>query len=171
MRNILVVVDMQNDFRPSDDVVKRVVSKIEKYIANGSYIYLTMDSHNDKVYNKMLESRLYEKHCVYGTSGFELIPEVGKAIALHGVKSTVIYKSGFGSYELANRILRDCTADDTIEICGVATEVCVVSNALMIRSVLYNHEIIVDHRAVGAIDEERGNAALDVMRSCNITVI
>ena len=167
----LVVIDMQNDFRPNDTVLRNVLSKIEKYKNRGAYIYLTMDRHYDSVYDEMLESRMYSKHCITGTDGFNLIPEVGKAIALYGTKVQTVYKSGFGSKELVDRISRDCGANDKIEICGVATEVCVVTNALMLRSALFNHEIIVDSGAVGAINDERGNSALDVMRSCNITVI
>lgn len=167
----LVVVDMQNDFRPNDTVVKNVLSKIEKYKAKGGYIYLTMDRHYDNAYGNILESKMYPRHCIFGTDGFNLIPEIGDSIALYGTKVKVIYKSGFGSSELVSRVLWDCGADDKIEVCGVATEVCVVSNALMLRSALYNHEIIVDRNAVGAINDERGNSALDVMRSCNITVV
>lgn len=170
MSDKLVIIDMQNDFHPSDEVIKRVVEKIEKYKSNKCKIYMTMDTHRADSYNTLPESKKYQIHCVMGTDGHALVDDVGKALALYRHDCTICYKNSFGSTELVNALLRDCVPGDRIEICGVCTDICVISNALMIRSALYKNEVYVDSAATEGTTVDAANAAFAVMRNCNIIV-
>ena len=170
MSDKLVIVDMQNDFHPSDEVIKRVVEKIEKYKSNKCKIYMTMDTHDADEYGTLPESKKYSIHCVMGTDGHALVGDVGKALALYRHDCTICYKNSFGSTELVNALLRDCVPGDRIEICGVCADICVISNALMIRSALYKNEVFVDSEATEGTTVDAENAAFTVMRNCNIIV-
>ena len=170
MSDRLVIIDMQNDFHPSDTVVQKIVEKIEKYKLNKCKIYMTMDTHNMDEYDSLPESKKYPIHCVDGTSGHALVDKVGLALALYRHDCTICYKNSFGSTELVNALLRDCVLGDRIEICGVCTDICVVSNALMIRSALYKNEVFVDSSATEGTTVDAANAAFTVMRNCNIIV-
>lgn len=170
MSDKLVIIDMQNDFHPSDEVIKRVVEKIEKYKSNKCKIYMTMDTHSADSYDTFPESEKYPIHCVMGTDGHALVDDVGKALALYRHDCTICYKNSFGSTELVNALLRDCVPGDRIEICGVCTDICVISNALMIRSALYKNEVFVDSEATEGTTVDAENAAFAVMRNCNIIV-
>ena len=170
MSDKLVIVDMQNDFHPSGEVIKRVVEKIEKYKSNKCKIYMTMDTHDADEYGTLPESKKYPIHCVMGTDGHALVGDVGKALALYRHDCTICYKNSFGSTELVNALLRDCVPGDRIEICGVCADICVISNALMIRSALYKNEVYVDSAATEGTTMDAANAAFAVMRNCNIIV-
>ena len=80
MSDKLVIIDMQNDFHPSDAVVQKIVEKIEKYKSNKCKIYMTMDTHNMDEYCSLPESKKYPIHCVDGTSGHALVDKVGLAL-------------------------------------------------------------------------------------------
>lgn len=173
---ILVVVDMQEDFNPSKAVRERVVSKIEKAIANKDYIYFTMDTHDAEGYDNTAESVVYPLHCVPNTDGYNIVPEVGEAIAGY-FSHRVILKNTFSSWELCEQIADSMDylliEDTTVEICGVATDVCVLNIALALRNMLSskNMTIAVDSHACEGVTEEAHNAALLVMRNNCINVI
>lgn len=170
MPDKLVIIDMQNDFHPSDTVIKRVVEKIEKYKSNKCKIYMTMDTHDAGEYDYLPESKKYPIHCVKGTNGHALVDDVGTALALYRHDCTICYKNSFGSTELVNALLQDCVPGDKIEICGVCTDICVVTNALMIRAALYKNEVYVDSSATEGTTADAANAAFAIMRNCNIIV-
>ncbi len=170
MSDKLVIIDMQNDFHPSDEVTKRVVEKIEKYKSNKCKIYMTMDAHDADEYGTLPESKKYPIHCVEGTNGHALVDAVGTALALYRHDCTICYKNSFGSTELVNALLQDCVPGDKIEICGICTDICVVTNALMIRAALYKNEVYVDSSATEGTTTDAANAAFTVMRNCNIIV-
>lgn len=170
MYDKLIVIDMQNDFSPSEQVIRKVVDKIEKYKSNRCKIYLTMDTHNYDEYPLLEESKKYQPHCIVGTLGHELVSDVGTALALYRKNCKIYYKNSFGCIELVNSLLSDCCPEDKIEICGVCTDICVISNALMIRSALNRNKIYVDSSAVGGSTPEASSAALSVMERCGIIV-
>lgn len=170
MGDKLIVIDMQNDFSPSESVIKRVVEKIERYKSNRCEIYITMDSHSYDEYSLLEESKKYTPHCIVGTIGHELVSDVGSALALYRHDCKIYYKNSFGSMDLVNALLQDCCKDDKIEICGVCTDICVISNALMIRSALNKNKIYIDSSAVEGSTPEASRAALSVMERCGIIV-
>lgn len=170
-RSKLVVIDMQKDFRPSESVVKAVCDKIEKYKSHNCKIYVTMDMHNPDTYPNSLEAKMFQPHCIRGTDGSSLVDDVGYAMALYRHESKFFEKESFGCQELIKTLVEDCKDGDTIEICGVCSDICVVSNAIMIKGALNNHELFVDSQATEGTSEEANKAALFVMRSCGVTVL
>jgi nicotinamidase-related amidase len=174
--NSLVIIDLQEDFisgtfanPKAQKVVNNIVTKTKRAIHEHWNIYVTMDSHVQLTYKHMAESKQYDMHCEKGTSGANLCSELGKLLAgyehLH-----VIEKSTFGSFDLLNALHNYSEDSGTIEICGLCTDICVISNALMIRSACPMSEIIVDADACAGTSEEAHNAALEVMGNNSIVV-
>lgn len=167
--NQLVAIDMQEDFHPSDEVTARVVEKINHAIANHEPIYLTMDVHSSNEYPKYRESKYYPLHCEAGMPGHYLVGPVGEAIALYKRKY-IFEKNTFGSAELVDYLIGSTVPDDTIELCGVCTDICVISNALMIRAMLPFNRIVIDAAACQGSTPELHRAALEVMKKNAIEV-
>lgn len=181
MKKILVVVDMQNDFITGElpasggiEIIPRIVDKIK----NGNYskIYFTKDVHHDWIYKDTLEGQVIPPHCFAGTEGSNIIPQISE-LNMPVEKCEVISKDTFGSSFLSNRILSYVTneianeEDYSIEICGVCTDICVVSNALILREFFPSIPIIVDSSCCAGTTIDAHKAALTVMRSCLIEVI
>lgn len=183
MNKILVVVDMQNDFitgslgtPEAQAIVPKVVEKIKNF--DGT-IMLTQDTH-DKNYLDTQEGKLLPiVHCIRGTDGCNICSEVYDAITQELID--VFEKETFGSERLVKYLQEDFVAlqeDDDyekpiseIELCGVCTDICVVSNALLIKAFLPEVKIVVDSSCCAGVTPERHEAALEVMRSCQIEVI
>lgn len=147
-------------------------------------------------FKNYLESKEGEKlpieHCIIGTNGWELNCEIKKCLYErldNGLKVVEIYKPTFGS---VCRVIGDGGYGDTtlvenileleqgtekpipmeIEMCGFCTDICVVSNALILKAFTYDFaEITVDSSCCAGVTPEKHEAALDVMRSCQINVI
>lgn len=170
---ILIVVDMQNDFvtgvlgtKEAQSIVPNVVNKVEQYRKDQMIIY-TRDSHFDKYYENSQEGKyLPIKHCIYGTNGHELIPELLKKEPRHGF---VIDKDKFGYINWAEDLVQYNITQ--IELCGVCTDICVVSNALILKATFPEVPIIVDAKCCAGATPEKHKAALEVMKSCQIDVI
>ena len=168
----LVVVDMQNDFiygslgSPlTQNVVDNVVAKVAEYKANDDMIIFTRDTHH-KDYLKTPEGKkLPVEHCIRDTEGWEIIPELNPNDLY--TKCVIIDKSIFGSVELMNYF----DDNDEIEFCGVCTDICVVSNALMAKSFYPDAKISVDPNACAGTSIANHISAIDVMRSCQIDII
>lgn len=170
MYDKLVIIGMQNDSTPSENVIRRVVEKIEKYKSNKCKIYIAMDTHKYDEYSLLEESKKYAPHCILGTFGHQLVSDVGTALALYRHDCKIYYKDSFGCTEMVNDLLSDCFPEDKIEICGVCVDTDVVSNALMIRSALNRNKIYIDSSAVDGSTSESAEAAFAVMRRCGIVV-
>ena len=146
---ILIVVDMQNDFinaekgalpiqqdeALTDKMISNIDKKIREYLKDKeNYIFFTKDTHSldPEVRNKYIEAREFPRHCLLDTWGWEIIDEL-KGYANH---FNTIWKSTFGSKALINRIkgLADFTKIESIELVGVCTDICVLSNAIMLRN-------------------------------------
>ena len=180
-KRILVVVDMQNDFitgplgnEETKAVLGNVMKKLEAFGETYDKIYFTKDTHFDD-YDKTLEGeRLPVKHCTHGTAGWALCPEIIMAIGrLPKIVPTVTVRKGtFGSIGLTD-MLREVIQDktDIIELVGVCTDICVVSNALLLRACFPNNVIRVDSKCCAGTSVEAHYAALKVMQSCQIDII
>ena len=161
----LIVIDMQNDFvygkfgaPEAQTIVPVIQSKIDSEDPK-KIIYLE-DEHED-TYSYTEESRIYESHCEPNSRGRESVFKNRKENIL--VKDTFGYDYFFESTNIMN--------GDTIEICGVCTDICVISNALILRSLYPCSRIIVDAKACAGTTPEKHRAALEVMKSCAIDVI
>ncbi len=173
MRKILVVIDMQNDFidgalgtREAVAIVDNVIEKIKLYPAEN--IYATRDTHMDNYLSTNEGKHLPVVHCVKNTEGWKLNKRV--ALALGDAK--IIDKPTFGSEELAEMLKAENDREELeIEIVGLCTDICVVSNALILKAAMPEINISVDSKCCAGVTVESHRAALETMKMCQIDVI
>lgn len=170
MKKLLVVVDMQNDFidgslgsQDAQMIVPNVVDKINSWDGDIAY---TLDTHFDNYLETSEGKHLPIKHCIQETHGHELNYNVLSAI-VNIPYAKRFEKTRFGSVSLAQWSV----IYDYIEIVGLCTDICVVSNALLIKAYNSEAEIIVDSNCCAGVTKERHMAALKTMESCQITII
>lgn len=176
---VLVVVDMQNDFvtgplgtKEAVEIIPNIKERIEKYKNDYSLILFTRDTHYSDYLDTLEGKKLPIKHCLYETPGWCIVDELYP----FSHSDRIVNKLTFGSTELPDRILdwgRDIGERklESIELCGVCTDICVVSNALLLRANYTQTPIIVHADCCAGTTPEMHAKALDVMRSCQITVI
>lgn len=173
MKNILVVVDMQKDFVDgalgSGEAVAIVPAVCEKIKAFDGEIFVTYDTHGEN-YAETNEGRnLPVPHCIEGTDGWQLDKDVAKA--LEGKEYTAVRKPTFGSAELPG-LIKSAAGDEefTVELIGLCTDICVVSNALLIKAAFPEIDISVDSACCAGVSRETHDAALSTMKCCQIKV-
>ena len=173
MKKILIVVDMQNDFidgalgtAEAKAIVQPVIDKIKEY--DQKNIWATRDSHGENYLNTQEGRRLPVKHCIRGTKGWEIAVEIAAAMP----EAVVIDKPSFGSVELADRLAALADREDIeLELIGLCTDICVVSNALNLKARMPEVPISVDAAGCAGVTRESHRAALETRRMCQITVI
>lgn len=173
MRKILVVVDMQNDFidgtlgtAEAAAIVPHVVEKMGEY--DPWNIYLTRDTHYENYLETQEGRNLPVKHCIQGTHGWQLRDEVAAAAG----NATIIDKPTFGSNRLAGLLMVERAQEGLeIEVVGLCTDICVVSNALLLKAAMPEVPITVDAGCCAGVTPEKHKAALETMKSCQIRVI
>ena len=172
MRRILIVVDMQKDFvngalgtKEAVAIVPAVVDKIRQYEKEN--IFVTRDTHQKDYLTTQEGRKLPVEHCIEGTPGWELDPTVAEAVQ----GAAIVNKPTFGSTELMN-IIREISekGEISIELIGLCTDICVVSNALLLKAAVPEVEISVDASCCAGVTPEKHEAALETMRSCQIQV-
>ena len=166
---VLVVVDMQRDFIDGSlgtpeavAIVPRVIEKIKEYENAGDMVIYTKDTHLENYLDTREGRHLPVRHCIKGTPGHDIHEEI-----LRG-HTAVFEKLTFGSVELAD-YLSDIDFDE-IEFVGLCTDICVVSNALMIKAHFPEREVSVDSACCAGVTPETHSAALTTMKMCQITV-
>lgn len=173
---VLVVIDMQNDFitgaLPSEDakkIVKPVAERIMLAHERGEQVIFTRDMHFDNYEHTNEGRHIPKRHCVYQTDGFELHPIVEEARGMHDI---MINKPAFGSIALAETLAgAELSADAAIELIGICTDICVISNALLLRSYLPEQRIQVNSRLCAGTSVANHENALNIMRGCCIDII
>jgi len=177
MKNkILIVIDMQNDFidgalgtKEAVEIVPYVKEKIKEYKDNNYPVIFTKDTHFDTYLSTLEGKNLPVPHCIINTPGWRIREELDP-----DDKTYVIDKYTFGFIEFEKWLIdRNIIIDgDTeIELCGLCTDICVISNALILRAYYPNTKIIVDSKATAGVTPETKEAALTTMKMCQITVI
>ena len=179
MRDVLVVIDMQNDFitgplgsSMAKSIVPKVVKKIREF---DGLVLATQDTHDDLYLDSQEGKMLPAPHCISGSEGWNLHPYVQKAIYRRhdlSVRDPIIQKNTFGSILLAD-FLSDMNEKGElgdVTLIGVCTDICVASNAILLKTFLPEVKIIVDAACCASITENRHDAALRTMRSCQIIV-
>lgn len=174
MKKVLVVVDMQNDFidgalgtPEAQAIIDNAVEKIENF--NGE-IFVTYDTHYENYSNTLEGKKLPVPHCIKGTSGWELNPKIADVLSVKKYKS--VEKLTFGSVDLPNLIKKAIEGEKAeITLIGLCTDICVVSNALLLKANFLDNEIFVDASCCAGVTPETHNAALDTMRCCQINII
>lgn len=170
MKKLLIVVDMQKDFidgslgtKEALAIVPNVKKKIEEYEAEEDDILFTLDTHEENYLDTQEGKNLPVVHCIRGTDGWELNN------ALKGFKGRRFEKNTFGSADLAEYI-KD-KEYDSIELIGLCTDICVISNALLIKAFLPETPIRVDGSCCAGVTPESHENALNAMKVCQVEVI
>ena len=166
MKKTLIVIDMQNDFidmalgtKEAVAIVPKVREKIEKYRKNGDEIIYTRDTHTKDYLGTSEGKKLPVVHCVKGTKGWEI------ADTLYIEGSKIIDKPSFGYTGWDKEELYD------VEIVGLCTDICVVSNALIIKAVFPDAKVKVDSSCCAGVTVESHEAALKTMQMCQVEVV
>lgn len=182
--NILCVIDTQNDFiygslrnEEAIKTVPNIIEKINKF--EGSQIYVTMDTHKHDYLKTQEGLALPVEHCIKATPGWCIESEIKKALDSaeeRNISVTYIEKPTFGSFDLINKIYKKnpiiCGENFHIDIIGYCTDICVISNALLLKAKFYdNADITVDASCCAGVTPESHKAALTTMKSCQINVI
>jgi len=173
MRKVLVVIDMQNDFidgalgtSEAQAIVPRVVEKMKEY--DPWNIFLTRDTHYENYLETQEGRNLPVEHCIKDTHGWQLRDEVAKAAG----KALIVDKPTFGSNQLAGILMTErAQMAMEIELVGLCTDICVVSNALLFKAAMPEAPITVDASCCAGVTPERHRAALETMKACQIRVI
>lgn len=174
MSKTVIIIDMQKDFTTGSlqsiaaQAAAAVISTIVKVAHKLGYnIFYTMDTH-DETYSETLEGKFLPiPHCIKGTPGWEVTSCSNLNTALQNVKAIQIQKDTFGSLQLHTKIDPNC---EEIILVGVCTDICVISNALILRAYFPNMPITIYENACAGTSDETHAAALLVAKSCQIQV-
>ncbi len=169
MKDVLIVVDMQNDFidgslgsKEAEAIVGNVKEKISAYLKAGKRVLFTKDTHPENYLETYEGKHLPVTHCVKSTEGWE----ISKDLPWDDTLCSVVEKGTFGYLEW-QKLLGDVT---DLEICGLCTDICVISNALILRAIYPDKDILVDAKCCAGVTPELHDAALKVMASNQIEV-
>jgi len=166
----MLVIDMQNDFVTgvlgSEEARKIVIPMRQRLQQAKCPIWFTMDTHGPDYASDPEARHLPIPHCVEGTQGWAVVD----ALAPFWEKGEKISKPTFGSMELAKRVI-GMPSLKKVEMMGVCTDICVVSNALLLKAARPDLVITVDKALCAGSSPASHQAALDVMKSCHIDII
>lgn len=168
---LLIVIDMQNDFidgalgtAEAMAIVESVAEKIHAARAEGSEVWFTRDTHEADYLHTQEGRNLPVEHCIRGTFGWEISSklDVGSSI--------VIDKPTFGSIELAERTatLKNL---ESVELVGLCTDICVISNAMLLKARLPELPVCVDASCCAGVTPESHRNALAAMKMCQIAIV
>lgn len=174
MKHFLVVVDIQNDFVDgalgSKEAVGIIPAAAEKIKGFKGDIFVTLDTHFENYMETAEGAKLPVPHCIKGTSGWELNESIN--CALENREYTVVEKITFGSTTLPRLIEEQADGEDfDITLIGLCTDICVVSNALILKANFPEKTVIVDSACCAGVTVESHNAALTTMKMCQIEVL
>lgn len=175
MDKILIAVDIQNDFVTgslgTEEARAALPAAVRKISEFSGKIYMTKDTHYSDYLTTAEGRALPVEHCIKGTPGHDLAPEIA---CLENVKNArTVEKNTFGSRQLADILIEECKNAPirSIELIGLCTDICVVSNALIIKAALPEVHITVDAGCCAGVTPQKHRAALEVLESCQIEVI
>lgn len=180
-KNILIVIDVQNDFITgalrNEEAIKalpNIVNLIKTQKFDDTYV--TMDTHNENYLDTLEGKKLPVKHCIKGTFGWEMPEEVKEALKNHNVVN-VFEKNTFGSIWMGDYLKvaqqNEVNGNTTYEftIVGFCSDICVISNALMIRAHFPNSIIKVVRNCTAGVTQKSNEDALNTMKMCQIDII
>lgn len=174
MKRFLIVVDMQKDFidgalgtKEAQAIVPAAVRKIRDF---GGEIFGTFDTHFDNYMETAEGRKLPVPHCIKGTKGWWLDNDIAAALAEKDF--TPVMKYTFGALDLPELIRKAAAGEDfTIELIGLCTDICVISNALILKAAFPEAQIAVDEKCCAGVTPEKHAAAIETMKSCQIDII
>ena len=171
MAKALIVVDMQNEFvtgslgtKEAQEMLPRLVAKLERVADKRSVdVIFTQDTHKEDYLNTQEGKFLPVEHCIKNTEGWEIVPELQKFIPISRI---VIEKKAFGSTRLPSLL----KPYEEVEFVGVCTDICVVSNALLLKAFYPEQLVSVDAACCAGTTPENHQKALDVMKNCQCKI-
>ena len=173
---ILIAVDLQNDFidgalgtKEAVAIVPEAAKRIRECREAGYEVYATLDTHGEDYMETREGKRLPVPHCIRNTRGWEINPEIRKALG----NSFLVEKPTFGSVRLMEMI-RDSVEPGqkvTIELIGLCTDICVVSNAMLLKAALPEAQVQVSAACCAGVTPEKHRASLETMASCQIDIL
>lgn len=171
MARAVIVVDMQNDFvtgvlgtAEAREMLPRLVKKLEDIIAEDSAdLFFTQDTHKADYLNTQEGKNLPVVHCIKGSDGWEIVPEL-KPFTKHA--KMIIEKKSFGTTRLPT-LLKPYS---TVEFVGVCTDICVVSNALLVKAFYPETAIVIDAGCCAGVTPEGHRHAIETMRACQCKI-
>ncbi len=172
MKRLLIVVDFQNDFvdgalgfSDASNISDTVITAIKEHLARGDDLVFTKDTHFDNYLETNEGRHLPVKHCIKGTSGHDLY----QSVAPYEKHAKKIYeKLTFGSLELANDVKKENY--NVITLVGLVTNICILSNALLVKAALPEAEVIVLKGGVNSYDKDLHQKTLDVLAGTQIII-
>ncbi|MCF7926704.1 MAG: cysteine hydrolase [Candidatus Izimaplasma sp.] len=172
MNKLLIVVDFQNDFIDGAlgfdgaiDIKDAIMEKIKHFKTNNYDVVYTLDTHEDNYLETEEGDNLPVIHCVKGTHGHQVQKDVKDVL---DDDDLAFVKYSFPALELGN-YLKDKDYDE-IELCGLVSNICVISNAVIAKSALPDAHIVVDAQATASFDERLHEQSLNVMEGLHIEV-
>ena len=167
---VLVVVDMQNDFidgtlgtKEAINIVNNVIYKVNEFEKNNDLIIYTKDTHYENYLETCEGIKLPVKHCIKGTSGWDIPKEI------YIENSIVFEKETFGSIKLIEYL--KTIEFDEIYFVGLCTDICVVSNVLLTKANFPNKKIAVYEKCCAGVTVESHDNAINTMKMCQIDII
>lgn len=167
--DVLLVIDLQNDFvdgalgnKGNDKIVKPIENLVENF--DGEVIF-TRDTHDENYLESLEGSHLPVKHCIKNSKGWK--------IKIDTKNHKIIDKPSFGSYELVEYLkkLNEKEKIENIYMVGICTDICVLSNAILIKNALLETEVFVIEDLCKATNEKNHKIALEAMKSCQVNIV
>ncbi len=165
----LTVVDMQVDFingslgsKDAEAIVPKVVEKVKNF--EGTIIF-TRDTHFNDYLETQEGNKLPVEHCIKNTDGWQICDE------LKPFADKIVDKITFGSVELPDIIRSYGEEIEEIELCGLCTDICVISNAMLLKASFPEAKITVDSKCCAGVSPESHNTALNAMKAVQIEII
>ena len=170
---VLVVVDMQKDFidgalgtPEAVEIVPRAIQKIREF---DGLVIATRDTHEEDYLDTQEGKKLPVRHCIRGTDGWEIHPEIQKLLP-----EDPIDKPTFGSVELGQMLKARQDSGETVEsitLIGLCTDICVISNALLLKAYLPETQVFVDASCCAGVTKESHEQALNAMKMCQVEIV
>ena len=171
MSKILLVVDMQNDFIDGalgSEMAQQIVGGVAELVSSfDGKIIFTRDSHRADYLNTAEGRKLPVEHCIVGSPGWRISAKIPIPSG-----SVVIDKITFGSKELGNLLLEENKKEtvESVEIVGLCTDICVISNAFIVKTFLPEAEVIVNADLCRGVTPQSHRTAIEAMRACQMTI-
>ena len=172
MNKLVIVVDMQNDFidgalgtKEAVSIVPNVVSYLDKLNDDNVTLVFTRDTHDEDYLDTREGRKLPLKHCIIGTKGWEICD----ALKPYSEKCVIFDKPTFGSIDLQQFVLQNNF--DEIEIMGLCTDICVISNAMLVKAALPEAKVVVRSDCCAGVSVESHQNALNAMAVCQIEIV
>lgn len=170
-KRVLAVIDMQNDFidgalgtKEAEAIVGKVAAQIRDF--DGEVVY-TRDTHYENYLSTQEGIKLPVKHCIHETEGWRIREELRK---LQGDDTKIFDKTTFGSVELA-QYLKKMEDLQSVTLVGLCTDICVISNALVIKAFLPEVTIQVNADCCAGVTPKSHRNALEAMKMCQVEIV